>query len=69
MLLATDNCIRGIRDRAILLVAYDTLCRFSELVSLQVRDVKFSIKNGVNNSAILLRKSKADQESIGKWPH
>lgn len=69
MLLATDDSIRGIRDRAILLVAYDTLCRRSELVSLQVKDVKFSIKNGVESSSILLRKSKTDQDSTGKWLH
>lgn len=44
MLLATDNSIGGIRDRALLLVAYDTLCRRSKLVSLQVKDVKINIK-------------------------
>jgi site-specific recombinase XerD len=33
LLLATDDSIRGIRDRALLLVAYDTLCRRSELIS------------------------------------
>ena len=32
LLLATNDSIRGIRDRALLLVAYDTLCRRSELV-------------------------------------
>jgi site-specific recombinase XerD len=69
LLLATDNSIRGIRDRALLLVAYDTLCRRSELVSLQVRDVKINIKNGIETSSILLRKSKTDQDSTGKWLH
>jgi site-specific recombinase XerD len=69
LLLATDNSIRGIRDRALLLVAYDTLCRRSELVSLQVKDVKFNIKNGIETSSILLRKSKTDQDSTGKWLH
>ena len=69
LLLATDNSIRGIRDRALLMVAYDTLCRRSELVSLQVRDVKTSMKNGNETSSILLRKSKTDQDSIGKWLH
>ena len=34
MLLATDDSIRGLRDKALLLVAYDSLCRRSELVSL-----------------------------------
>ena len=69
LLLATDNSIRGMRDRALLLVAYDTLCRRSELVSLQVRDVKINSKNGIETSSILLRKSKTDQDSTGRWLH
>jgi site-specific recombinase XerD len=69
LLLATDDSIRGIRDRALLLVAYDTLCRRSELVSLQVRDVKINIKDGIETSSILLRKSKTDQDATGKWLH
>ena len=69
LLLATDDSIRGIRDRALLLVAYDTLCRRSELVSLQVKDVKSNMKNGIETSSILLRKSKTDQDSTGKWLH
>jgi site-specific recombinase XerD len=69
LLLATEDSIRGIRDRALLLVAYDTLCRRSELVSLQVKDVKINTKNDVETSSILLRKSKTDQDSIGKWLH
>jgi site-specific recombinase XerD len=52
-----------------LLIAYDTLCRRSELVSLQVKDVKINMKNGVETSSILLRKSKTDQDSTGKWLH
>ena len=69
LLLATDDSIRGIRDRALLLVAYDTLCRRSELVSLQVKDVKINLKNGIKTSSILLRKSKTDQDSTGRWLH
>jgi site-specific recombinase XerD len=69
LLLTTDDSIRGIRDRALLLVAYDTLCRRSELVSLQVKDIKINIKNGIETSSILLRKSKTDQDSTGKWLH
>jgi site-specific recombinase XerD len=60
LLIATEDSSRGIRDRALLLVAYETLCRRSELVSLQVRDVKINVKNGVETSPILLRKSKTD---------
>lgn len=69
LLLGTDDSIRGVRDRALLLVAYDTLCRRSELVSLEVKDVKINTKNGIETSSILLRKSKTDQDSIGKWLH
>jgi len=69
LLLATEGSIRGIRDRALLLVAYDTLCRRSELVSLQVNDVKINTKNGIETSSILLRKSKTDQDSTGNWLH
>jgi len=69
LLLATEVSIRGIRDRALLLVAYDTLCRRSELVSLRVRDVKTNIKNGIETTSILLRKSRTDQDSMGKWLH
>ena len=69
LLLATDDSIRGIRDCALLLVAYETLCRRSELVSLLVKDVKINIKNGIETSSILLRKSKTDQDSSGKWLH
>lgn len=50
-------------------MAYDTLCRRSELASLQVKDIKINIKNGVKTSYILLRKSKTDQDSTGKWLH
>ncbi|WP_223245939.1 site-specific integrase [Polynucleobacter asymbioticus] len=69
MLSATDDSIRGVRDRALLLVAYDTLCRRSELISLQVKDVKIKSKDGIETSSILLRKSKTDQDSTGKWLH
>lgn len=69
LLLATEDSIRGIRDRALLLVAYDTLCRRSELVSLKVKDVKINIKNGSETTSILLRKSKTDQDFTGKWLH
>ena len=69
MLLATDDSIRGMRDRALLLVAYDTLCRRSELVSLQVKDVKINTKHDIETSSILLRKSKTDQDATGKWLH
>ena len=69
MLNATEGDIKGIRDRALLLVAYDTLCRRSELVSLRVEDVRTRNINGLESTTILLRKSKTDQDSNGRWLH
>ena len=69
MLNATEINLKGIRDRALLLVAYDTLCRRSELVALRVEDVRTKMINGVENTTILLRKSKTDQDAIGRWLH
>jgi integrase len=64
MVAATDNSLRGIRDKAILLVAYDSLCRRSELVSLEFEDVSIDEKDkGVK---LKLRKNKTDPQGIGK---
>ena len=60
---ATDNSLRGKRDKALLLLSYDTLGRRSELTSLRIEDIQ--IKN--NAAFILLRKSKTDQDRQGKW--
>jgi site-specific recombinase XerD len=56
----------GIRNRALLLVAYDSMRRRSELVSLRVQDIDW-LPNG--GAAILLRRSKTDQYGCGKWIH
>lgn len=69
LLAATENTPRGIRDRALLLIAYDTLCRRSELVSLDIEDIKEIGKHGMPHITILLRRSKTDQESTGRWLH
>jgi integrase len=64
MVATTDNSLRGVRDRAILLVAYDSLCRRSEIVSLEYEDLMIDDKNG--NVKLKLRKSKTDPHGIGK---
>jgi site-specific recombinase XerD len=64
MVAATDNSLRGVRDKAILLVAYDSLCRRSELVSFEFEDVLINKKNG--SVKLKLRKSKTDPHGIGK---
>lgn len=67
MLGATDESLRGIRDRALLLIAYDSLCRRSELVSLMTEDL-IIIKTQTESSCKLkLRRSKTDQDAKGRW--
>jgi len=64
---ATDNSLRGIRDRMLLLLAYDSLCRRSELVSLRIEDIgNLNTDKGLQ---IRLRKSKTDPTAMGKWLH
>lgn len=71
MIDATENDLRGIRDRALLQVAYDTLCRRSELVDLMAQDITSNTLISSQNHclSIKLRKSKTDQNSQGKWLH
>ncbi|MDE1987119.1 MAG: tyrosine-type recombinase/integrase [Alphaproteobacteria bacterium] len=53
----------GLRDRALIAVGYDTLCRRAELVQLQIDDL--TIKPD-GSGTILVRKSKADQFGDGR---
>lgn len=67
MLKTTRNDLRGVRDRALLLLAYDSMCRRSELVSLKVEDIELCEANEYAKMKIRLRKSKTDQELQGRW--
>lgn len=67
MLSTTNGNLRGIRDRALLLVAYDSLCRRSELVSLQVEDLIINDTLPEKPLRLRLRRSKTDQEATGRW--
>lgn len=58
----TDNSPRGVRDRALISVAYDTLCRRSELVSLRIED----IESYQSKLRIRLRRSKTDPYGNGR---
>jgi integrase len=49
--------LRDVRDRALVVVAYDTMCRREELVSLQVGDIA---EAGDGSGSILIRRSKTD---------
>lgn len=67
MLDATTNNLRGVRDRALLLLAYDSMCRRSELVCLKISDIHINSEGDVAQMKIRLRKSKTDQELQGRW--
>lgn len=60
---ACPNDLRGLRDRALFAVGYDTLCRRAELVQLRIDDLT-SKRDG--SATILVRKSKADQLGHGR---
>ena len=66
MIANTDNSLIGLRDRALLLTAYDGMCRRSELVELRVEDIFRGIDNQLK---IKLRRSKTDQDGLGRWLH
>jgi len=66
LLAACGPDLRGLRNRALLLLAYDSMCRRLEVVSLRVEDMEWLSDEGVS---ILLRKSKTDQHGSGKWIH
>ena len=64
LLTVASQDLRGKRDRALLLLAYDTLRRRAELVSLRIEDIELITEGG---ATVLLRRSKTDQEGSGKW--
>ena len=64
MILSAKNDLYGLRDKALILLAYDSLCRRSELVSIRMGDIEYD--DAGLPTHIRLRKSKTDQEAIGK---
>lgn len=62
ILFALPNTPKAIRDKSLLLVGLCCGFRRSELVSLNVEDIRF-VREGM---IITLRKSKTDQESMGR---
>jgi len=61
---ACPDTLAGLRDRAMLAVGYDTLCRRSELVSLRIEDIK-PLKGGA--CSILVRRAKNDPFGDGRY--
>lgn len=64
MLAVCASDLHGSRNRALLLSAYESMRRRSELVALRIQDMKW---NSCNSVSILLRRSKTDQSGQGKW--
>lgn len=54
--------LRDIRDRALVAVAYDSMCRREELVSLQIEDIE---ELGDGSGSVLIRRSKTDSAGEG----
>lgn len=65
LLSACGNDLRGKRNRALLMLAYDSMRRRSELTALRVEDIDWFERG----ASILLRKSKTDQVGAGQWVH
>ena len=63
MLAAAGRGSRTLRNRALLAVAYDSLCRRSELVALQRADLE-TAEHGAG--ILTIRRSKTDQEGVGQ---
>ena len=62
LLAATGNHLIDTRNRALLALAYDTLLRRSELVSVEVEDIVVEVDG---SATLLVRRSKTDPEGDG----
>lgn len=62
LLHAGGSSLRDVRNRALLAVAYDTLCRRSELVALMREDIQI-LDHG--DGTVLVRRGKTDQAGAG----
>jgi site-specific recombinase XerD len=59
--IATDT-LQGQRDRALVLLGFAAALRRSELVALDVEDLRFDVERGLT---VRIRKSKTDQQQAG----
>lgn len=68
-----DYTFGGIRNRALFRLQYDTGMRASELLALRIEDIRWELPewapagyDGPLNATIRIRKSKTDQDAIGR---
>ena len=66
ILQGTPETLHGTRNRMLLQVASETLCRRSELVQLRIEDIE-TLDHPQYCVRILLRKSKTDPFKEGRW--
>jgi site-specific recombinase XerD len=67
MISTLKSNLKSTRDKAILLLAYDGMCRRSEIISIKFEDLEITYsKNVITDLKVKLRKSKTDQESVGR---
>jgi len=66
LIAACPDTLIGLRDRAMISVGYDTLCRRSELVNLLVEDLTRLSGGGAK---IMVRRAKNDPFGDGRWAH
>ena len=64
MIAACPNSLLGLRNRALIAVGYDTLCRRSELVSLRIEGLA-PLANGA--MSVLVRRAKNDPFGDGRY--
>jgi integrase len=64
LMVACPDTLQGKRDRALIAVGYDTLCRRSELISLRREDLS-PLENGA--MSILVRRAKNDPFGDGRY--
>jgi site-specific recombinase XerD len=67
LLAAAGDSLQGLRDAALLQLAYDTLCRRSELITLRIDDLITTPHAIEIRHSILLHKSKVGQAAQGRW--
>jgi len=66
LIAATSDDLIGLRDRVMVSLAYDTLCRRSELVALRIEELERVAEGG---AIIPVQRSKSDQEGEGRMAY
>ncbi|MFD2648772.1 tyrosine-type recombinase/integrase [Devosia albogilva] len=66
LLAACADDLMGLRDKVLVSVGFDTLCRRGELVSISIEDLT---RTGQGRYTVLVRRAKNDPEGTGRIAH